>query len=140
MNFHNISRGLGAALSALLLSGSLTAAAAVNSGNPALSDLEIRANGVNLINFDPATTSYSIEVEDVSMITLSAAPLASDATVDITVNGRASQLSGGEQQRIALARAIVTQAKILLLDEPFSAIDAKLRKALQIKIISNFVY
>jgi putative spermidine/putrescine transport system ATP-binding protein len=45
-----------------------------------------------------------------------------------------SQLSGGEQQRVALARAIVTKAQILLLDEPFSAIDAKLRKALQIKI------
>lgn len=45
-----------------------------------------------------------------------------------------SQLSGGEQQRVALARAIVTRAKVLLLDEPFSAIDAKLRKALQIKI------
>lgn len=45
-----------------------------------------------------------------------------------------SMLSGGEQQRVALARAIVTRTKILLLDEPFSAIDAKLRQALQIKI------
>lgn len=44
------------------------------------------------------------------------------------------QLSGGEQQRVALCRCIVTNAKVLLLDEPFSAIDAKLRKALQIKI------
>jgi putative spermidine/putrescine transport system ATP-binding protein len=45
-----------------------------------------------------------------------------------------SQLSGGEQQRVALARCIVTTPKVLLLDEPFSAIDAKLRKALQIRI------
>ncbi len=45
-----------------------------------------------------------------------------------------SQMSGGEQQRVALARAIVTRARVLLLDEPFSAIDAKLRKALQIQI------
>lgn len=45
-----------------------------------------------------------------------------------------SQLSGGEQQRVALARCIVTKPKVLLLDEPFSAIDAKLRKALQIRI------
>lgn len=45
-----------------------------------------------------------------------------------------SQLSGGEQQRVSLARCIVTDPKVLLLDEPFSAIDAKLRKALQIKI------
>ena len=45
-----------------------------------------------------------------------------------------SRLSGGEQQRVALARCIVTRPKVLLLDEPFSAIDAKLRKALQIRI------
>jgi len=45
-----------------------------------------------------------------------------------------SHLSGGEQQRVALARCIVTRPKVLLLDEPFSAIDAKLRKSLQSKI------
>lgn len=41
------------------------------------------------------------------------------------------QMSGGEQQRAALARALIMNPKVLLLDEPFSAIDAKLRKELQ---------
>ena len=45
-----------------------------------------------------------------------------------------ASLSGGQQQRVALARSIVTHPKVLLLDEPLSAIDAKLRKALQTRI------
>lgn len=45
-----------------------------------------------------------------------------------------SELSGGERQRVALARALIMKPKVLLLDEPFNAIDAKLRKALQLKV------
>src|SRR3546814_9527857 len=82
--------------------------------------------------------AYGLKVDGVAKI--EARQRAEEALALVKLGGygprRPDQLSGGQRQRVALARALVKRPKVLLLDEPLSALDAKLRERMRFELVN----
>ena len=84
--------------------------------------------------FDNVAYSLSIRKRPRSEIRSRVSDMLERVGLADKVRNMPSELSGGQKQRVALARALINEPRLLLLDEPLGALDAKLRRAMQLEL------
>lgn len=114
--------------------------------NQDVTDITTQNRGIGMVFQDIAlfpfmsirdNIGYSLKVAGMPKAKIAEKVEAAADLLSITdkLSMRPTQLSGGQQQRVAIGRAIVKEPKILLLDEPLSALDARLRSEMRTEIL-----